>query len=416
MVFNLKNHISKAIAAGAVIIGTILGGAGIAMAATTIYVDDTGCSAGGPGTQAQPFCTIQQGVDAATAGDTIRVQAGNYNDPVNVNKSLTLIGSQAVVNTGGVDGMTLSADNITVRGFTFSGNSAGPGLMTSKDFSGYTITRNTFTNNVFGIYLNSSGAIASTVSHNTFDNNNLAGAVGGNGIYADQGASNVAVDHNVFKNQDNAAMIFVSTADAITNDNLQIHHNTFNGPGSFLILVNGHNDTFDHNAGTGFNNLASAIFLGGSDGSVRIDHNSLVGTAGSSSGVRINVDEANYGTGETLTLVANTNITVDHNSIRNFGDAGISVGNSDNTTVTMTGSTIDHNSVNNNGNGEADFDGGILIRAGNTGNNINHNSMHGNNPFDAEDDNTSGGGTLNTGNTWSKNSCTTGSPAGLCSA
>ncbi len=54
-------------------------------ATSTYYVDKTNgsCSDAGPGTVAQPFCTIGKGASVAIAGKTVRVLAGTYAETVN---------------------------------------------------------------------------------------------------------------------------------------------------------------------------------------------------------------------------------------------------------------------------------------------------------------------------------------------
>ena len=67
------------------------------------YVDP----AGGCGGNLPCFTTIQAAIDAATAGDTISVGAGSYNEDVNVNKaglSLLGVGSGTVTVSGPASG------------------------------------------------------------------------------------------------------------------------------------------------------------------------------------------------------------------------------------------------------------------------------------------------------------------------
>ena len=70
----------------------------------------------------QDYATIQGAVNAANAGDTIMVSAGDYNEYIYVNKSLKIIGEGAestVVHTI-EDGYTfeVQADDVTISGFT----------------------------------------------------------------------------------------------------------------------------------------------------------------------------------------------------------------------------------------------------------------------------------------------------------
>jgi len=59
----------------------------LAHAQTTWHVDDD-CAPPGTGTEVDPFCTIQQGVDAAADGDTVLVQPGTYTGDGNRDISL----------------------------------------------------------------------------------------------------------------------------------------------------------------------------------------------------------------------------------------------------------------------------------------------------------------------------------------
>src|SRR5215510_13935477 len=80
------------------------------------------------GTAATP--TIQDAIEAAVAGDTIRIAAGTYSGHVDINKDVTPEGANHGIAGNGVrgaetvitGGMKISADGASVDGVTISGS------------------------------------------------------------------------------------------------------------------------------------------------------------------------------------------------------------------------------------------------------------------------------------------------------
>ena len=63
--------------------------------AATIYVDDDNCPGPGSGTQPDPYCRIQDAINAAGSSDTIKVAQGTYNENLTMNNAITLLGGYA---------------------------------------------------------------------------------------------------------------------------------------------------------------------------------------------------------------------------------------------------------------------------------------------------------------------------------
>jgi VCBS repeat-containing protein len=94
-----------------------------------VHVDDSNTSGVEDGSETSPFNTIQEGVDAAVAGDTIQVAAGSYSGLVSVSNraSLTLDAEPGTVcqNATGYKFFIYGSTNITVRGFDINGGTDG---------------------------------------------------------------------------------------------------------------------------------------------------------------------------------------------------------------------------------------------------------------------------------------------------
>jgi nitrous oxidase accessory protein len=105
-----------------------------------------------------PFVTIQAALDAARLGDHIEVHGGTYRGPLVVSKTVSLEGVDYPVIDNGGDGtvVTLSAPDITFRGFELRGSGSEP----DRDHAGITLAapRGIVENNrlrevLFGIFV-----------------------------------------------------------------------------------------------------------------------------------------------------------------------------------------------------------------------------------------------------------------------
>ena len=68
-----------------------------AATAADVYVSTTGNDGLGDGSSGNPFRTIQHGVEASAAGDTVRVLAGTYTECINtIGRAVTIHAEDAV--------------------------------------------------------------------------------------------------------------------------------------------------------------------------------------------------------------------------------------------------------------------------------------------------------------------------------
>src|ERR687884_316428 len=150
-----RHALGVALVAAVLAMAALVGAAPGSADSTTLYVDRASAawSDGGPGTLAQPFCTIGAAAAKVTAGQTVQVAAGTYPEAVNVSSSgtstapitFTAAPGATVTLSGQANGFVISGRSwVTVNGFSVTGTS-GYGIDVSSS-SHVTISGNHITN------------------------------------------------------------------------------------------------------------------------------------------------------------------------------------------------------------------------------------------------------------------------------
>lgn len=147
---------------------TVLCNLSFAAFSQTIYVAPSGNDATGNGTAGNPYRTITQGIAVASAGNTIQLGSGTYNELVVINKPVIIDGvsaSQATVTyTGSIPDYStagtvlptlfkVTAQNVVIRNINFivNQNIVHSAIHTSGDASGLQVLNNNITASLTGI-------------------------------------------------------------------------------------------------------------------------------------------------------------------------------------------------------------------------------------------------------------------------
>jgi nitrous oxidase accessory protein NosD len=158
--------------------------------------------------------SIQRGVDAASAGNTVNIEAGTYAEAVNVNKpNLTLDGAtnvatDVVIDPAAGDGIAISGHNVTVRDLRVTGAATG---ISASGVVGPTLT------NVRSDSNTGDGVALSNVTGITALTDVVAMSNSGRGLDV-SGAETLSVNGGSFSNNANDGLSIIGvTAATLTN-------------------------------------------------------------------------------------------------------------------------------------------------------------------------------------------------------
>jgi len=190
------------------------------------------------------FQSIQQAVDNASAGDTIRVHKGTYYENVLVNKTLTLIGKgtdKSTIDGNGSDTvMELTEDNIHITGFDIiNSENSFPHAGIAIRSNGNTIENCNVSSNYYGIYVRSSDK--NSLKNNTCLNNTI-----GIRVFGDC-ARNIILKNNCSFNDFGIQIILSDTNSIIDNsctgnkEGIQLRGSKFNMLKGNRLIGNGLN-------------------------------------------------------------------------------------------------------------------------------------------------------------------------------
>ncbi|GAI07857.1 unnamed protein product, partial [marine sediment metagenome] len=175
----------------------------------TIYVDDDNTEGPWDGTPEHPYKYIQDGIDNATAGDTIYVLNGTYHENVLVNKTVDLVGEsrENTVVDGSESGTVvyITANNVSISTFTITNGEYGIYISSSSNNITNCVCYDNFAGSPSlpwekGIGIRIGGQSSNNIIMNSVCYNNSAIGIGGYGIQLYKSSNNSIINCTLYNN------------------------------------------------------------------------------------------------------------------------------------------------------------------------------------------------------------------------
>jgi parallel beta-helix repeat protein len=298
---------------------------------------------------------IQNGVDIAASGATVNVGAGIYNEQVNVDKALNLIGTSTsaltvLQGTGTGTGIDVDADNVTLNGLTVDNFLYG--VEVDSDVANLTLNDIVARNNSVGLKVSGAATLNGLdVDDSHFDDNTFGWyfTKDDNNIANTSTVTNVTVDDTSFSGNLRKG-IYVEKLDNAAFTNV-------------VVDGSGVDAAYRFNAGLDIN-LKNGTYT-----NISFDNLTVVnsGVDGAGFGSAVAVKARNDGSTYSVTPATLTNFTITNSDITAAGGAAIAIG------YGVDGANITNN-INITGPEAVAFYGGVQ-NANVSGNTINSTGL-----------------------------------------
>ena len=284
--------------------------------------------------------TVQDAVNAATAGGTIHVAAGTYPQDVTVSKALTLDGAQAGVDArtrsgseSTVKSISVSAGNVAVDGFSFNGTGSQVAVSsTSSILSGVSVRNNVFSGyHSVGLPTSNAGNIA--ISQNVFKNATTSSeAMQIKASTTAGGCNGSTVQNNTFNaatNNGGSDVNFSCTGSHSSNVTVTGNSSTGLSGSSSFTAFSGVDTGISVTNNVATSDGSSVFFFGNVSGTASITGNTLTSTGGSA----VSIHGGDVGTSD----VPNTGAFTISNNVLSGAGSGVAIA-----AGTLTGSAALH--------------------------------------------------------------------------